>query len=84
MRFLTEEEFRHLINKQFEIAGIDKTFEDVQKEEYWFDKYTITPKQAEEYKKYVLNFVRKKLKWTKKPAERAVAWFILQYGLRKK
>jgi hypothetical protein len=41
-----------LINQMFIIAGHDVTYDDVLGVENWFQKYTMTVEQGEEFKKW--------------------------------
>lgn len=72
----------HLINKQFEVAGHQVTFEDILDKERWYVKYEMTCEQASEFRKYAYNYIKKKLYLNKIQAERELNWFCLQYGLK--
>lgn len=75
-----EEVFKMLINKQLEPHN--KTFEDVQGEEEWYLKYTTTEEKEKEFKDWGTDLVRKKLRLSKKRAEKEMSWFLLGYGLK--
>ena len=70
-----------LINQMFIIAGHDVTYDDVLGVENWFQKYTMTVEQGEEFKKWGKKYLMKNLKTYAKQAEREMQWFMLQYGL---
>ena len=70
-----------LINKMFEIAGHDITYNDIIGVEDWFQKYTMTVEQGEEFKKWGKKYLMKELRETAKSAEREMMWFNLQWGL---
>ena len=72
----------HLINKQFEIAGHQVTFEDILDKERWYVEYEMTCEQASEFNKYAYKYIKKKLYLNKIQAERELNWFCLQYGLK--
>jgi hypothetical protein len=83
---LTREEksnqvFIDLINKMFEIAGHNVTYDDILGVEDWFRKYTMTVEQAEEFKKWGKKYLMKELRIYAKSAKREMEWFMLQWGL---
>jgi hypothetical protein len=69
------------INKQFEIAGHDKTYEDAVAEDKYWDKYTITESQDVEYKEWFVAEFKKQFRTSKRAAENEYSWFSL-YLLR--
>jgi len=70
-----------LINKMFEIAGHDITYNDILGVENWFQKYTMTVEQGEEFQKWGKKYLMKELRENAKSAEREMMWFNLQWGL---
>ena len=70
-----------LINQMFIIAGHDVTYDDVLGVENWFQKYTMTVEQGEEFKKWGKKYLMKELRTYAKLAEREMQWFMLQWGL---
>jgi hypothetical protein len=70
-----------LINQMFIIAGHQVTYNDVLGKENWFQEYTMTIQQAEEFKKWGKKYLMKNLRMYAKAAEREMMWFTLQYGL---
>ena len=83
---LTKEQKREkavvdLINQMFIIAGHDVTYNDVVGVDNWFQKYTMTIEQSNEFKKWGKKYLMKELRETVKSAEREMMWFNLQYGL---
>jgi hypothetical protein len=70
-----------LINQMFIIAGHDVTYDDVLGVEDWFQKYTMTMAQGEEFKKWGKKYLMKELSLYAKQAEKEILWFNLQYGL---
>ena len=71
-----------LLNKMFEIAGHDVTFEDVKgRTDDWYTQWSMTVAQADEWKAWGVEYLRKNLKLNKKAAETEMNWFNLQYGL---
>ena len=71
-----------LINQMFIIAGHQVTYDDVLGKENWFQEYTMTVEQAEEFKKWGKKYLMKNLRTYAKAAEREMMWFTLQYGLK--
>ena len=71
-----------LINQMFIIAGHDVTYYDVLGVEDWFQKYTMTMAQGEEFKKWGKKYLMKNLNSYAKQAEREMQWFNLQWGLK--
>ena len=70
-----------LINQMFIIAGHDVTYDDILGVEDWFQKYTMTVEQGEEFKKWGKKYLMKELRTYAKLAEREMQWFMLQWGL---
>ena len=70
-----------LINQMFIIAGHDVTYDDILGVENWFQKYTMTVEQGEEFKKWGKKYLMKELRTYAKMAEREMEWFMLQWGL---
>ena len=63
----TNQVFIDLINKMFEIAGHSITYEDVKdRKDDWFTQWTMTVEQNEEWQKWGINELNKRLKTTKK------------------
>lgn len=72
-----------IINKMFEIAGHDVTFDDVKgRQDPWYTDWTITIEQNDEWRKWGEDYLRKNLKFYAKPAHTEMAWISLMYGLK--
>lgn len=72
-----------LINEMFRIAGHEVTFDDIKdRKDNWFQQYTMTVAQNEEWKKWGKKYLQKQLRTPAKLAEREMQWFSLQYGLK--
>lgn len=71
-----------LINQMFIIAGHDVTYDDILGKDNWFQEYTMTVEQSEEWKDWGVKYLRENLKINKKMAENEMLWFNLQYGLK--
>jgi hypothetical protein len=71
-----------LINKMFEIANHNVVFEDIEgRQDNWYQQWTMTEAQNEEWKNWGIAFLRKKKRWNKFLAEREMGMFALCYGL---
>jgi hypothetical protein len=74
---------KHLIDKMFEIAGHDFTYENLLgRLDRWYNENTMTQKQHDEWKEYSIRYIRKEKRMPLSYAERAFAWFDLSYGLK--
>jgi len=73
-----------LINEMFQIAGLTVTFEDVQNQEGWFNRYEMTEEQREEWKRWGKKYLMKKLGMYAARAEKEMSWIGLMWGLKTK
>jgi hypothetical protein len=72
-----------LINEMFRIAGHDVTLDDIiNRKDDWYTDWTMTIDQYEQWKKWGAEYLRKKLRLRKISAEKQMAWFALNYGLK--
>jgi uncharacterized protein (UPF0128 family) len=71
-----------LINKMFEIAGYDLTYDDIKDVEDWFYKYTMTIEQGEEFKAWGKKYLIKELRMRAADAEKEMMWVSLNWGLK--
>lgn len=73
----------HLIDKMFEIAGHDVTYNDIKdRKDDWYAQWTMSMEQSEQWKEYGITYLRKVFKWNKRVAEKEMLWFNLQWGLK--
>lgn len=78
-----EKAVEDLINQMFIIAGHDVTFDDVKtRQDDWFQQYTMTMAQNEEWQDWGTKYIQKTFRKKAKLAEKEMAWFSLQYGLK--
>ena len=87
MKRLTREQKKEkaivdIINKMFEIAGHDVTYDDIVGVDNWFQKYTMTFEQGEELKDWGKQYLMKELKMRAVYAEKEMQWFNVQWGLK--
>jgi hypothetical protein len=74
---------KELIDKMFEIAGYDLKFEDVEgRTDNWFQQYTMTEIQNEEWKEWGTKLLAKKRRYGKKLADREMRMLDLYCGLK--
>ena len=84
---LTKEQKREkavvdLINQMFVIAGHDVTYNDVVGVDNWFQKYTMTIEQSNEFKKWGKKYLMKELRMYAKMAEKEMSMISLMWGLK--
>lgn len=71
-----------LINEMFKIAGHDVTYDDIKdRKDNWFQQWSMTMKQADEWKEWGSQHIRKTLKVNKHLADKEMLWVNLQWGL---
>lgn len=72
-----------ILNKMFEIAGHQVTFEDIKdRKDDWYSQWTMTEAQYDEWQKWGTKEIKKKLKMTDDYAKRQMAMIGLNYGLK--
>jgi hypothetical protein len=72
-----------LINQMFIIAGHKVTYDDIKdRKDNWFQEWTMTVEQSNEWKKWGTKYLREKFKMNKVLAEREMLWVNLQWGLK--
>ena len=81
-RITDEELIEAIINKMFEIAGHAVTYNDIKdRKDSWYTDWTMTVEQADEWKGWVVEFLRKERRYPKGWAERSAEWINLMWGL---
>ena len=71
------------INKMFEIAGHDITFQDSKdRKDDWFTQWTMTIEQNEEWKNWGVQEIQKRFRYNKTWAEKEMAMICLMWGLK--
>jgi hypothetical protein len=72
-----------MINKMFEIAGHEVTYDDVKdRKDDWFCQWTMTEQQYDEWKLWGKKYLMKNLRMYAKMAERQMAMIGLMWGLK--
>ena len=78
-----EKAFIEIINKMFEFAGHDVTYNDIKgREDSWYTQWTMTVEQNEEWKSWGKKYLMKELRMYAKMAENEMMWTSMQYGLK--
>jgi hypothetical protein len=74
---------RDLINKMFEIAGHNVTYDDIKdRKDEWFTEWTMTMEQNNEWKKWGREYLKKEMKIWPKLVEREMEMISLMWGLK--
>ena len=72
-----------LINQMFIIAGHDVTYDDVKdRKDDWFNDWTMTMDQREEWEEWSNKYLMKKLKMSSRQADKEMIWASLMWGLK--
>ena len=72
-----------LINQMFIIAGHQVTYDDVKdRQDNWFQEWTMTVQQNEEWKLWGKKYLMKQLRFSAKMAEREMSMCSLMWGLK--
>ena len=72
-----------IINQMFIIAGHNVTYDDViGRKDAWYQDWTMTVAQNEEWKQWGVAYLRKNLRVNKVLAEREMQWSSLMWGLK--
>lgn len=72
-----------LINKMFEIAGHEVTFNDVKdRKDNWFQEWTMTPDQNTEWCKWGKAYLMSNMRLYAKSADVQMAMISLNWGLK--
>ena len=72
-----------LLNQMFVIAGHQVTYEDIKdRKDHWWTEWTMTMAQADEWKAWGVDYLRRNLKLNKTLAEKEMQWVNLQWGLK--
>ena len=72
-----------VINKMFEIAGHDVTYEDIKdRKDDWYTQWTMTMEQSNQWKEWGVEEIKKRFRYNKKWAEKEMGMIILMWGLK--
>lgn len=79
----SEEIVKTIIDKMFEIAGHNVGFDDIAgRKDAWYQEWTMTEAQNDEWKKWMINYFKKECKMFPKIAEREASMCCLMWGLK--
>ena len=74
---------KELIDKMFELAGNPLKFEDVEgRKDNWFQQYTMTEAQNEEWREWGIKLIMKKRRYNRYLADREMRMLDLYCGLK--
>ena len=87
MKRLTREQKKEkaivdIINQMFVIAGHNVTYDDIVGVDKWYQNYTMTVQQAEEFTKWGKQYLMRELKMRAIYAEKEMQWFNVMWGLK--
>jgi hypothetical protein len=78
-----EKAVQDLINKMFELAGHEVTYDDIKaREDAWYTDWTMTVAQHDEWMDWGAAYLRKELRTRKEASKKQMSWFALNYGLK--
>ncbi len=74
---------QNLINKMFEIAGHQVTYDDIKdRKDDWYSQWTMTTEQNEQWKKWGITEIKKQFRYNTLTAEREMGMISLMWGLK--
>jgi hypothetical protein len=74
---------QNLINKMFEIAGHQITYDDIKdRKDDWYSQWTMTTEQNEQWKKWGIVEIKKQFRYNTLTAEREMGMISLMWGLK--
>jgi hypothetical protein len=72
-----------IINKMFEIAGHDVTYDDVKdRKDDWYTQWMMTVAQNEEWTEWGVAEIRKRFRYNKEWSKKEMAMISLMWGLK--
>jgi hypothetical protein len=72
-----------LLNEMFKIAGHNVTYDDIKdRKDNWFNEYTMTEEQHEEWMEWGKKYLMKKLNIYAERARKEMGWTSLMWGLK--
>lgn len=77
---LYEKLFNTAMDRMFMAVGFDGFDENFVKQDHWYTKKTWTIEQESEYRQWLINECRTKLRMRKKAAELEAGYFLLMWG----
>ena len=78
-----EQLMKMIIDEMFIIAGYtDVQYEDILKVDNWFQQYTMTQEQNDQWVDAAVKIIMRERHLAKYRAKKQMSWFSLQYGLK--
>ena len=72
-----------IVNKMFEIAGHDITYDDIkERKDAWYSEWTMTTQQSEEWIEWGVVYLKKLFRMNEVRAKKDMLWINLQWGLK--
>jgi hypothetical protein len=72
-----------IINKMFEIAGHDVTYNDIKdRKDNWFQEWTMTVEQSEKWVEWGTAYLYKNFRYSKTYATKQMGWISMMWGLK--
>ena len=72
-----------LINKMFEIAGHEVSFNDIKdRKDDWYTQWTMTTEQNDQWNEWGVDQIQKRFRYTKTFAQKEMAMISLMWGLK--
>jgi hypothetical protein len=72
-----------VINKMFEIANHDVTFDDIKdRKDNWFTEWEMSVSQNDEWKEWGIKEIQKRFRYNEKWAQREMGMISLMWGLK--
>ena len=71
---------KNVLDKMFNIVGLEEYDEKFTKKEAWYTKKKWTLEQQEDFRIFFISEARKTLKLSKRVSEKELLWFNLMYG----
>ena len=78
-----EQLMKMIIDEMFIIAGYtDVQYEDILKVDNWFQQYTMTQEQNDQWVDAAIRIIMRENRWPKYRAKKWMFWISLNYGLK--
>lgn len=72
-----------LINKMFEIAGHDVTYDDIKdRKDAWYSEWTMSVEQSEEWFEWGVKYLQRNLNIDKQKAKKEMQYAFINWGLK--
>lgn len=72
------------LKEMFLRVGKEYVYEECQKDDKWYSRNSWTVEQENDFRKWMIRFLMKGMRWSKKVSEKETSYFILNYGWKRK